>query len=475
MLYKKLYFITAAIIVTIVFGTAALCNSCGALPVLESGDNTPLVSGPYVEITDNIGSIDSSPETSEKTEETGISDKTDDTIGPDSSDEITSNDPPDVTATESVPDISSDGTTDDSQTPETTASGNEAPAINLVIYEGPSYSAADDLCYYRVRADVTGKPMPDIVFNRDDSNGTLGPNKTQVNIRRGQPFSLQVKAKNSEGEAIGTLLLSWGCGEENRPPVVKEIIPSDPDIIVNIDYGIFIEANDPDGDVLSYNWTVSAGTLSDNNKNLVLWKAPAIEGDCILAVTVSDGKGHTVNRTKKVKVSLPAPITEYLEIANGEGGVVEDGVSVANGSNLYAGDSINDKACAGFISFDISRLMGAIIQNAAISFICTQGFGDPTAVFDELCLSEYYWGVRPLKQQDCFAPGNLIASYSIATFGCDDPALKNAIQEKIDSGLQRFQLRIYFSGPLTDNDHQADGWMYSQDNVRLKITYIFGG
>ena len=34
----------------------------------------------------------------------------------------------------------------------------EAPTIELQIYEGPVYSQADNVCYYRVKAIVTGYP-----------------------------------------------------------------------------------------------------------------------------------------------------------------------------------------------------------------------------------------------------------------------------------------------------------------------------
>ena len=461
---KNIYTGICILVLIIIFSTAAICNSCGLLPVPGSDGGSTLA-------TDNNGSPE---ESSEKTDGTDISDETDDTGNSNPSDETITPDSPDVSATDSSPDISSDDSADDSQATESTASGNEAPTINLVIYEGPSYSAVDDICYYRIKADTTGKPEPDIVFDRDDSNGTLGQDKVQINIARGQTFNLQAKAKNPEGEASDTIALSWGCGEENRPPDVQEISISDPNPITNKSYAILIAANDPDGDALSYKWTVSSGTLSSNNKNTTSWKAPANEGDCIITVTVSDGKGHTVNKTKKVKVSFPAPVTEYLQKVRGEGGTVEDIVFVNNGGSLYAGDSIHDKHCEGFVSFDISGLSGAKIQNAAVSFICSKAYGDPTSVFDMLCLSEYYWGPRPIDWQDLSAAKNLIMTYTIATFGCDDLALKSAIQKNINSGKPRFQLCVYFSGFLTDDNHAADGWEYNQDNVKLKITYIPG-
>ena len=41
-----------------------------------------------------------------------------------------------------------------------------APTIKLEIYEGPTYSATDDICYYRVKATVTGNPAPNVSFRR---------------------------------------------------------------------------------------------------------------------------------------------------------------------------------------------------------------------------------------------------------------------------------------------------------------------
>ena len=108
-----------------------------------------------------------------------------------------------TTATEAMsPTISSD-------TGETAASG--APTINLEIFEGPTYSAGDDICYYRVRAIVTGDPAPTVSFSKDDSGGVWGPLKTQINLKRNSPnYTLTAKATNSAGQAMNSITLSWG-------------------------------------------------------------------------------------------------------------------------------------------------------------------------------------------------------------------------------------------------------------------------
>jgi hypothetical protein len=99
---------------------------------------------------------------------------------------------------------------------------NIAPSIKLEIYEGPLYSKADDICYYRVGAIVTGKPYPKISFSKDDSLGWLGSEKTQVNIKRDSgSYLLTATASNSEGTAQDTLTLVWGC--DTNPPAIKSM------------------------------------------------------------------------------------------------------------------------------------------------------------------------------------------------------------------------------------------------------------
>ena len=110
-----------------------------------------------------------------------------------------------TTATQSM------STTTASATEETSASG--IPTIKLEIYEGPTYSAGDDICYYRVKAIVTGDPAPAVSFSKDDSGGVWGPLKTQINLTRNTPnYTLTARATNSAGQAMNSITLTWGCG-----------------------------------------------------------------------------------------------------------------------------------------------------------------------------------------------------------------------------------------------------------------------
>jgi len=106
---------------------------------------------------------------------------------------------------------------------ETTTAPKEAPTIKLEIYEGPTYSPADNVCYYRIKAIITGNPYPDVAFSKDDSGGVWGADRVQINIHAGESYNLIAIAKSSGIVATDSILLSWGC-EESAPGTT---IPSD--------------------------------------------------------------------------------------------------------------------------------------------------------------------------------------------------------------------------------------------------------
>jgi hypothetical protein len=103
-----------------------------------------------------------------------------------------------------------------------------SPTITLQIYEGPTYSQADDVCYYRIEATVTGSPSPAVTFSKDDSKGSFGSKKAQVNLTKSaQSYTLTAKAKNSAGEASASIDLKWGCSQPQPVEKTVELHPSD--------------------------------------------------------------------------------------------------------------------------------------------------------------------------------------------------------------------------------------------------------
>jgi len=83
------------------------------------------------------------------------------------------------------------------------------PGVSLQIILGPEYAQENSVCYWRIKAVVSGNPAPEIKFSRDDSNGSWGPDIVQVNLSEGQSYTLICDIKNSEGSASSSLTLGW--------------------------------------------------------------------------------------------------------------------------------------------------------------------------------------------------------------------------------------------------------------------------
>jgi len=104
--------------------------------------------------------------------------------------------------------------TDEEASEEVAVEALEAPTINLKIVAGPTYSEADDVCYYRVKAVVTGDPDPTVTFSKDNSGGAWGSTTVQINLKDGGSYTLTATATNSEGSATDSIHLPWGCAVE---------------------------------------------------------------------------------------------------------------------------------------------------------------------------------------------------------------------------------------------------------------------
>jgi len=348
----------------------------------------------------------------------------------------------------------------------------KAPTIELEIYQNATLEGG--VCYWRVRAVVTGDPIPEIDWNRDDSLGFFGDAIAQVNLNdSGEIFTIIATASNSEGTATDSIDLSWEC---NSKPQIKGISPSEDVLYVGEQYEVFVDVSDADNDVLSFNWSVTGGSIVDNTVNPIKWNTPDTHDDYQVSVVVNDGHGNTAESSAAVYVgevtveNNPENIT--IPKKAGEGGYIEFGGGTHIGSDIYAGDSDNNKPCSGFISFDISDLGGSIVESASLTFSGASVFGDPLEFLKKLNINVLEWGAEPITQSDFELDGFLIASYDSPNITCNASGLKGKLQEAINGGKSRFQIRIHFSGLYTDDDDQADGWKYSQASVVLSATVV---
>jgi outer membrane protein OmpA-like peptidoglycan-associated protein len=90
----------------------------------------------------------------------------------------------------------------------------------------------------------------------------------------------------------------------NRPPTVRAAC--DP---CTIEVGrvstVTADAQDPDGDPLTYRWTVNTGSLTSPANRQTPWTAPNTPGVYPVTVTVDDGKGGTATASVNITVVQP--------------------------------------------------------------------------------------------------------------------------------------------------------------------------
>lgn len=407
---------------------------------------------------------------------------------------------------------SEDKNSQSKETQETKSSENNLPAkptISLKIYEGPLYSASDDTCYYKVEAVVTGKPAPTIKFSKDDSEGLLGSSQAQINLKRNmKTYTLTATASNSQGTVMDSITLNWGC---NSNPAISEVKLSSDIVYVDKQYELTVKASDSDGDKLTYKWTVSGGTLIADNLETVKWNTPSKSDNYEVKVVVQDIKGGSSSKSISVYVgnvevaqttqppetspsttappetsppttsppetsppttsTSPQQTSLDLPKKTNEGGYLEYGEETFAGGNIYAGDSANNKPCVGFISFDIASIAGKTIEAATLTLSSAAVQGDPLAYLDAFWINVVEWGAEPIIQSDFNLPGIAIQSFNSSNITCTAEKLKSELQKAINNGKSRFQVRVHFSGPYTDNDGSRDGWEYAQASVNLNVKY----
>jgi outer membrane protein OmpA-like peptidoglycan-associated protein len=95
----------------------------------------------------------------------------------------------------------------------------------------------------------------------------------------------------------------------NRPPTVKaRCEPCTAQVGTAVT--VSADANDPDGDTLTYRWTAPTGTFANASDRQTQFTCPAQPGAVPVTVTVSDGKGGTANDTVTIQCTQP-PRKEY--------------------------------------------------------------------------------------------------------------------------------------------------------------------
>jgi hypothetical protein len=387
------------------------------------------------------------------------------------------------------------GDTSTATSPGTTSASTPSgsmPVLSLRIYEGPTFSSADSIYYYRVEALIAGSSPATVTFSRDDSHGAWGTRKSQVNLLSGQSYTLTAIASNSSGSASASLNLTApgstasppsSTSGTNRIPTAGDINLPGTTLLTNFTYTASVSASDPDGDTLSYNWSVTGGSIADPVSNPVNWRTPGAASSYTINVLISDGRGGSIVKTRNVTVNIPTagvdPSAGIITVQNmnlplvySEGGYIERSGYINSGGCLYVGDSNNNRNCNGYLSFDISGIAGSSIQSASLTFNLSNTYGSPSPFFTNISIFALYWGASPLTGAVDDTPAFNVDYLASPSFVSTSSLIASRLQDAINSGRNRFQLRIGVIPGWSDSNNAWDGWEYQQSNISLNINYL---
>jgi len=134
-------------------------------------------------------------------------------------------------------------------------------------------------------------------------------------------------------------------------------------------------------------------------------------------------------------------------------------------SDTAAGDTGSNTTIRAYFSFDISSLSGKTISKAVLKFNTQDIVRNPWPDLTKLWIGTVDYGIGPLQSTDYKLGSSPITSVTSPPAEVD---VTTAVQEAIDAGNPRFQIRNHFS-KFTDSDGLADYIKWG--NVTLTVSY----
>jgi hypothetical protein len=85
----------------------------------------------------------------------------------------------------------------------------------------------------------------------------------------------------------------------NQAPIIESLMVDKQEVPTSTEVQIVAKANDADGDILTYQWSVNGGTISGEGST-VIWTVPAVSGNYTIKLTVSDSKGGIADESTSI-------------------------------------------------------------------------------------------------------------------------------------------------------------------------------
>ncbi len=350
--------------------------------------------------------------------------------------------------------------TEPTTTPE---EGNRSPAISSLTAEPAAVSRGG---YSRLACIASDPDGDKLSYSWSASGGSLREDSslatwTSPDIEGEYRITITV-SDDKGGTATETVNIAVLA---NQRPVISDLTADPSEVTPGSVVTLTCTATDADGDSLVYVWSADdEGTITGSG-NVITWKLPDEDGKYVISV-LDDGKGGTVRNETTVTVATPE-MGVVLEP------ITSESASLSFAGDMYdaiwVGDNSGNKGVRAFLSYDISALSGATIEEAKLTFTTREIVGNPWGISVFLYVEKVEYGSRPLQATDFDIEGILLGE-----------KFTNEVPEEIDVTLAvrkllkppadpRFQVRIYLSN-YSNGNNQADYIDFSKAILTVDYT-----
>ncbi|MGA2669925.1 MAG: Ig-like domain-containing protein [Dehalococcoidia bacterium] len=171
-------------------------------------------------------------------------------------------------------------------------------------------------------------------------------------------------ASNSSGSYNITVTVSNGHGGEakkrititvraNNPPTINSLVASANWTTPSGSIQVTCNATDPDGDMLSYEWTTDGGKISGAGA-AVHWTAPQTVGTYNITVVVNDGYGGEDMRRITLSVARGTPPTIEKLVVNPNGNLLRESTAAGCDFDVWVKEEYDIKCLASNTSDELS-------------------------------------------------------------------------------------------------------------------------
>ncbi|HEX5746141.1 MAG TPA: hypothetical protein VFZ09_07850, partial [Archangium sp.] len=128
------------------------------------------------------------------------------------------------------------------------------------------------------------------------------------------------------GSTTGQLGINLGLPQSpSMPPVVDELYQSTDTVAVNGTVDLVVSAHDPEGEALTFTWSIDSGTLgtpvTSASRSEVIWTAPSLGISSTITLVIQDASGQKTTQTFPINllggtVTCVKTVTSYLKKVN---------------------------------------------------------------------------------------------------------------------------------------------------------------